>query len=48
MIQSVAHGEILLRGRAREFVPGANQLAVVASIDAIADGAAKLMRDAAR
>ena len=46
-VQSVAHLEIRMRGRARELVPGAHQLAVVAAIDAIADGAAQFHRNRA-
>ena len=45
MIQSVAHGEVALSSGACEFVPGASQLAVIAAVDAIADGTAKLERD---
>src|SRR5580704_17438323 len=47
VIQSVTHAEVRLDGRPREFDPGADELAVVAAIDAIADGAAKFHRDGA-
>src|SRR5580698_5598451 len=39
--------KILLRRRSREFIPRADQLAVIATIDAIADRAAKFCRDTA-
>jgi hypothetical protein len=47
-IQAVAHREVLLGGGARELVPWTHQLAVVATVDAIADGAAKLEAECCR
>src|SRR5271166_137295 len=44
-IEVMAHAEILLCGRTRELVPGTDELAVVASIDAIAHGAPELERN---
>src|ERR1700683_4108046 len=38
----MAWAEVFLAGWARKFIPGTDQLAVVAAVDAIADGAAKL------
>src|SRR5450631_4530773 len=42
VVQAVPHGEAFLGRGAREFVPWANQLAVIATVDAIADRTAKL------
>src|SRR5580692_10502763 len=42
------HGEVFLGGGAGELVPRADQLAVVAAVDAIADGVAQLDRDRTR
>ncbi len=44
-VQSVPDREILLGRRARELVPRTHQLAVVATVDAIADRAAKFDRE---
>src|SRR3984957_20775628 len=41
VIQTVAHGEVLFGGGARELVPRARQLTVIAAVDAVADGAAE-------
>src|SRR5208282_1237566 len=38
MIEAVPHGETGLASRARKFVPGADQLTIIAAKDAIADG----------
>src|SRR5271154_6553800 len=47
MIQSMTHGEILFRCRLGELVPRANQLAIIAAVNAISHGAPKLDRDTA-
>src|SRR5277367_920884 len=41
LVQAMPYGEVFFGRRSREFVPGTNQLAVVAPVNAIADGAAK-------
>src|ERR1700686_3067548 len=45
VIQPVPHREVLLGGGARELIPWTNQLAVIATVDAIADCRAKLEWD---
>ena len=47
-IEAMPHGEVFLGGGAGELVPRTHQLAIVAAIDAIADGAAQLQRNRAR
>ena len=46
MVQSMPDCEILLGRGPRELVPGTDQLAVIATVDAIADRAAKFCGDA--
>ena len=41
-IQAVAHLEVRVRGGPRKLVPRAHELAVVAAVDAVADGGAQL------
>src|SRR5450631_422783 len=45
LIQAMAHGEVTFASGAREFVPRANELTVIAAVDPIANGASKLDRD---
>ena len=45
VVQAVPHRKVLLGGGTRKLVPRADQLAVVAAVDAIADRAAKLQRN---
>src|ERR1700735_5733283 len=47
MIQSMPDRKILLRRGAHELVPGTDQLAVIATVDAIADRAAKFFGNTA-
>src|SRR5580693_2760856 len=47
MIQSMPDRKILLRRGPRELIPRTDQLAVIASVNAIADRAAKFLRNTA-
>src|ERR1700719_4289802 len=47
VVQPVPHREVLLAGGACELIPRADQLAIIATVDAIADGGAKLGRNRA-
>ena len=47
MVETVADGEIALTRGPRELVPGTGQLAVVAAVDAITDGAPEFRGDGA-
>ena len=47
VVETVAHREIRLGARLREFVPRADQLAIVAAVDAIADQRAQFQRNRA-
>src|SRR5690606_3952455 len=47
VVEALARREVVLGAELRELVPGAEQLAVVAAVDAVADGLAELERDRA-
>src|SRR5512135_2407657 len=46
-VQAIAHLKVLFVGYARKTIPGADQLAVVATVDAVADQLPQLLRNGA-